>query len=258
MAFRKKMNIVLSTAFAAALYSVPGVAHAICGDIPQVKAWGGMTNARVERYIDKKLDGDWQPYVDHLEKQLSSVKAIRESGQSAKIRYKGQLIKLSGNRLDAYIQASEKRFEVVSCLAEQSDGFMAASLNNFATAAGSATDEDPVDEVPAKQARPAQQNASVTSGALRLNVATSCENGNAVFKVTNRGGEWPKASIFAIYRLGGEGKQIVSSRRMRLKANQTSTFQIKASKNPTGQLGLFVDPSWYKRGFDYDATLRCR
>lgn len=258
MTLRKKMNILLTTAFAAVLYSVPGVAHADCGYIPQLKAWGGMTNARVERYVEKRLDGDWQPYVDHLEKQLESVRAIEAAGRSAKIRHKDQYIKLSGKRLDAYINASEKRFEVVSCLAEQSDGFMAASLNDFATAAGSTTDEAPLEEIPANRGWATVQKASVSSGMLRLNVSTSCENGNAVFKVTNRGGAWPKASIFSIYRMGGESKQVISSRRMRLKENQSSTFKIKASKNPTGHLGLFVDPSWYKRGFDYDATIRCR
>ncbi len=258
MKFIKKTSFALSTVIMVAFGAAPALASADCGKIPNLKAWGGITNARVEYYVDRKLNGDWQPYVDHLAKQLESVKGIQESGLSAKIRYKNQDIRLSGKRLDAYVKASEKRFEVVTCLAGLSEDLDATGLDEFATAAGSATDEAPVSEVKINNTRSPIQKASVSSSALRLNISTSCQDGNSIFKVTNRGAAWPKSSIFQIYRMDGEGKQIISSRRMRLKADQSSTFQIKASKNPTGQLGLFVDPAWYQRGFDYDATVRCR
>ncbi len=257
---REIIQTLFATAFAALMIAVPVTAYAAaeCGDIPQLKAWGGMTNARVERYVDRKLKGDWQPYVDHLAAQLESVKTIQASGASAKIRYKDKSIKLTGKTLDSYVKASEKRYQVVSCLADQATGVLAASLNDFSTAAGGATDEASEQEISTDKGVPELQKSAIPAGALKLNIATSCENGNAIFKVTNRGGAWPKSSTFGIYRMGSGDKQVVSSRRMRLKANQTSTFRIKASKNPTGQLGLFVDPSWYKRGFDYDATVRCR
>ncbi|NQW01038.1 MAG: hypothetical protein HQ483_15135 [Rhodospirillales bacterium] len=243
---------------AAVLFSGPGFAQSSCGKIPALKAWGGVTNARVVQYVDNKLHGDWQPYIDHLASQLKSVRLIQDAGKSAQIRYRGELIELSGKNLTAYLAASEKRLEVVTCLAEQALHQQAAQLADFATAAGEATDEAGEVEVQIRKPQPLRQNVTVAGGALRLEVTTSCENGSSVFKVTNRGGEWPKSSIFAIYRMGDQTKQVISSRRMRLKGEQSSTFRIDATKNPTGQLGLFVDPSWYKRGFEYDATVRCR
>ncbi len=229
-----------------------------CGTIPALKIWGQLTNARVEKYVDSKLNGDWQPYVDHLKGQLESVLKIQAAGTDAQMKHNGKLVRLSGPLLDAYVKASVTRLSVVQCLADSSQDkeLDIAELVNFATAAGAATDESGVVEIPAA-ALPVE-NATVSAGALKLDISTACENGNSVFKVTNRGSAWPKSSIFAIYRLGNETKQIVSSRRMRLNPNQTSTFRIKASKNPTGQLGMYVDPAWYKREFAYDATVRCR
>lgn len=101
-------------------------------------------------------------------------------------------------------------------------------------------------------------DAALPSSAIDLKFAASCEKGTAVLKITNLGGHWPKSSTFRIYSISDGGKKVVSSRRMGLRADQSLSFRIKASKNPTGQLGLFVDPSWYKRDFDYDATIRCR
>jgi len=232
-------------------------AAANCGTIPQLEIWGKMTNARVEQYVEKKLKGDWQPYLDHLAEQLANVRKIQAEGRDAQMRYNGKLVRLSGQLLETYVAASEKRFAVVQCLADGGQDLNVADLVNFATAAGSdtATDESREVEIPA--AALPMENAAVTTGPVQLDISTSCENGNAIFKVTNRGGAWPKSSIFAIYRMGNETKEVVSSRRMRLNPNQSSTFRIKASKNPTGQLGMYVDPAWYKREFAYDATVRC-
>jgi hypothetical protein len=243
------------------LFAVPGFAQSSCGTVPSLKIWGGITNAQITQYIDEKLNGDWQRYVDHLQKQLDSVQSIHQRDGAVLIHYKGEPMRIYGKNLDTYVAASIKRLTVVSCLADEHAALQAASLADFATAAGGATDEAREVEIPGGQSLSMLQKASVASvgsGMVRLDVTTACENGETVFKVHNRGEDWPKASIFGIYRLGGDNQQVVSSRRMRLKADQTSTFRIDANKNPTGQLGLFVDPSWYKRGFAYDATVRCR
>lgn len=234
-------------------------AHAItaeCGTIPQLQIWGKMTNARVERYVEKKLEGDWQPYLDHLKGQLETVLKIQASGTDAQMRHNGKLVRLSGPVLDTYVKASIKRLSVVQCLADASQDLDVADLVNFATAAGPQTDESGIVEIPAAALPGGSEVASI--GPLQLDISTSCENGNSVFKVTNRGSTWPKSSVFAIYRMGNETKEVVSFRRMRLNPNQSSTFRINASKNPTGQLGMYVDPAWYKRDFAYDATVRCR
>lgn len=258
MTFRNVLINALGALFMLPLLVSTASAQSSCGQIPSLKVWGGITNARVERYVDQKLDGDWQPYVNHLAKELETLKTLQETGKSVQVRYKGQSVRLTGQQLDVYVKASQKRFDVVQCLSGQNSDLQAAQFNNFATAAGAPMDEKREVEVEVNRTSSGIQNASVASGALRLDVQTSCENGSSIFKVTNKGEEWPKSSIFAIYRLGGAGNQVISSRRMRLKPNQSSTFRIKATRNPTGELGLFVDPSWYKRGFDYDAIIRCR
>lgn len=257
MNLRTPFLLAVIAAFILSLSSSPSRAQSQCDQIPALKIWGGMTNVRVERYIVSKHEGDWQPYVDHLAKQLANIKKIQKSGKTAQVRYKGKVIRLSGDRLDAYVSASAKRHQVINCLAEEALEQDMENLDNFSTAAGGSDESDEV-EVPTVNARVSVQKANVKADVLRLKVATSCENGSSVFKITNAGENWPKSSIFAIYRLSGETKQVISSRRMRLKGNQTSSFRIKASKNPTGELGLFIDPSWYKRKFAYDAVARCR
>ena len=45
---------------------------------------------------------------------------------------------------------------------------------------------------------------------------------------------------------------------MRLSSGPQASFRIKASRNPTGQLGLSVQPGWYAKSKGYDATVDCR
>jgi len=102
------------------------------------------------------------------------------------------------------------------------------------------------------------ETAQIATSALKLEIAAGCENGTTVFKVKNTGDRWPKSSTFAIYRIGDGPVQMVSKRRMRLRDGQRASFKVKPSKNPTGKLGIWIKPSWYKRPFRYDATVRCR
>ena len=69
------------------------------------------------------------------------------------------------------------------------------------------------------------------------------------------------SATFAIYNMRKKGKKrvrkLISKRRMRLKYGQRASFKIKTSQLPSGRVGLWVKPGWYKRDFDYDATVRC-
>jgi hypothetical protein len=102
------------------------------------------------------------------------------------------------------------------------------------------------------------ETAAVAGQALRIEVATVCEQGNTIFKIKNTGDTWPKTSTFAIYRLGKGDGQVIAQRRMRLNEGQQASFKIAAKRNPTGQLGLMVQPGWYQRDAIYDATAACR
>lgn len=251
----KSMRPNLYTLFLLSLFSAsPSLAQSNCAAIPALKIWDGMTNLRVERYVETEHDGNWQPYLNHLAQQLEKIQSIQVAGKSARINFKDKFIQLSGDQLDAFITASTLRYEVVQCLSYGGDLMAeAANLESFETAAGGNTDEAGEVEIPISS-KPTSSAAS----AVEINIATSCKDYSSTFAITNQGETWPKSAMFYIYRMSEGTKQVIISRRMRLKANQSSKFRIKASKNPTGQLGLFVDPSWYVRDFKYDATVRCR
>ena len=44
---------------------------------------------------------------------------------------------------------------------------------------------------------------------------------------------------------------------MQLSKGQSATFELKKYLNATGQLGLFVEPSWYHRATGLDAAIAC-
>jgi hypothetical protein len=110
----------------------------------------------------------------------------------------------------------------------------------------------------AKEGKHSAETALVPGSALRLEVQTACLDGNTTFKVKNAGAAWPKTSTFAIYRIAAGKGQMISKRRMRLAPGQQASFRVKASRNPTGKLGIFVRPGWYQRKANYDAIKVCR
>ena len=103
----------------------------------------------------------------------------------------------------------------------------------------------------------AAESAKTTDWILKMNISANCEDGNVFFRVQNVGEDWPKTSTFAIYNMRKKSRKLISKRRMRLKDGQRASFRIKTAKLPTGRLGLWIKPGWYKRPFVYDATIRC-
>jgi len=99
--------------------------------------------------------------------------------------------------------------------------------------------------------------AQGAAGLLNLDVKSACTGGDVSFRIRNAGRAWPKSATFVIYRLGRGQPQAVVKRRMRLKDGQRASFRIKKRRNPTGQLGIFVEPGWYARPFALDARIDC-
>ena len=243
--FKNKLSLVVLVAIF--VFSLPyNGAWAQCGTFPDHPLWSQLTHDRVQNYVKRSLKGDWESYIVHLEKQLTTVSKIVDAGKSARIKHKGQTVTLSGEKLVRYKDASQTRLDVVQCLAEQDHESEVVSLDNLPSNKGG--EEQDVE-------------VSVTATArkirLKLEMSSSCSDGVSRFKITNRGPDWPKASSFSIFRIEGADKYPVSLRRMRLKSGQTASFAVKRSRNPSGNLGLFVDPGWYKRAFVFDATLTC-
>ncbi len=113
----------------AALLAVPDSAQAShCPAFPKVVWWGGLTHHSVTADVDRRYGGDWKPAIESWQRTLTKLQAIRDKGSTAAIRYKSTVkgrpattrrVKLSGARLDGYIENVWKRLAVMYCLAEQ-------------------------------------------------------------------------------------------------------------------------------------------
>jgi len=107
----------------------------------------------------------------------------------------------------------------------------------------------------------AEERAQAAASLLKMDIMVNCQDGKAVFRVKNVGNAWPKSSTFAIYNMRKKGnkrlRKLIAKRRMRLKDGQRASFKIKTETLPTGRVGLWVNPGWYEREFDYDATVSC-
>lgn len=106
---------------------------------------------------------------------------------------------------------------------------------------------------PAAFAQEAPQLAQAAT--VDVTITSTCEEGNAVFKVVNKGFEWPTVAKFSVYRV--KGNTLVSQRRMRLTSNQQASFRVKAGGPEQVELGIFIEPEWYTREFTFDAKVSC-
>jgi len=270
-----------------------GAAYADCAVYRSSHYLGKLSHEQVASYVDRKYGGDWSGYLGILQRNLGQLKDIMARGKSVALKRNGKKVTVGGARLARYIDVSTQRLSVSLCLAAaaSTDDQGAAAFNNFATAAGgndvaetpkaprrrtavaqtlanrtvtnrTVTPKKPATEVAqaAQRVRVRFENevAAIPGTPLGVEIMASCKDGETRFKVTNNGRNWPKQGKFALYRLDGDKRQMVSARRMRLTRGQSATFRVKGKHNPTGDIGLFVDPQWYERPFNLDSRLRCR
>ena len=98
-----------------------GPAQSQCSSFPKVKIWGAISHNNVSRYVENNMMGDCEAYIDRLKAVRSQLKNIPEQGKRANIRLNNQRIKLSGDKLLEYLEMTEKRIEIVGCLAKETD-----------------------------------------------------------------------------------------------------------------------------------------
>ncbi len=209
-------------AFGVALSFFPVIAEPAVGDcapFPSVRWWGELSHQSVIRYVKARHEGDWAPYIGKWENQLAKIEGVYSRGKT--ILVSKDKIKVAGEALGAYLEQLRKRLEVTRCLSR-----------NGAQAAVS---------------------GDKSNDLLDLKIDVKCEKGTAVFKLVNNGGKWLKLGAIQIYRV--DGKKVISQRRLRLAKGQTSSFKARAEDG--GEVGLWVEPSWYRRKFDYDAKIAC-
>jgi hypothetical protein len=239
-------NIGLFGAVFAIFYGVStNSVFASCHEFPEYRLWNTLNHDSVKKYVDRKLKGNWSPYISHLEGQIERIEKIVASGKGSRLKHNGEIVILTGENLAQYYRLSQARLEVVQCLASEAND---APVKMARMVGVNEEDDDvEVEVAPAKKVR----------AAMKIEVNASCSSGVSTFKVKNNGADWPRSGSFSIFRLDGKQMYPVSNRRMRLKRGQSASFSVKKMQNPTGRIGLFVNPSWYTRSFVQDASLTC-
>lgn len=220
-------------------------AQAACSPFPKSEYLGGFTHAQVQDYVGKAHGGDWTPYLVTLQKNLADLERIQRADQGAVINVRGTPTKLDSSGIDRFVYTSRQWLQVAQCLAEEHN---IASLNNFSTAAGGDSN------VVALQS----EVASLSINPLKVKISSTCEAGETVFKVVNAGNDWPSTGVFSMFRIDGANRQMISARRMTLTAGETKTFKVSKVQNMTGEVGMAIEPSWYKRPFQIDASAQCK
>lgn len=88
-----------------------------------------------------------------------------------------------------------------------------------------------------------------------LDVEAVCQGKTVVFSFLNVGEPWPAVANIKIFRVSDQ--VLLFHRSMRMTKMQKASFKLPAAKNPGGEIGFFVEPSWMMRSFTVDAKATC-
>lgn len=99
------------------------------------------------------------------------------------------------------------------------------------------------------------QVAVVAPVYLQLEITSACTEDGAIFKVINRGGKWPKSGYLRLYY--ADDKSVLGERKLRLAPGQKVSFNVKKDIMAGHPLAIWVEPEWYQREMEYDATINC-
>ena len=242
-------------------------AFADCDPFPRSNFIGSFSHDQVIQYVDRAHGGDWAPYLSALDNNLARLNKFRTQGRGAVVNVRGEQVQLSPSDLSKFVFTSRQFSSVAQCLAEQHE---MRALNQFETAAGkNAQPSDPAQEkvvqstysegrsVP-KSAGLSTAISNVMGESLNIRVSSQCNNGDTVFVVANTGSKWPRAATFSLFRIAGPNRQMISARKMSIEPGAAKTLRVKKAHNPTGHIGLSLDPGWYKREFTMDAKAECK
>lgn len=240
-------------------------ASADCSPFPKSNFIGAYTHEHVIQYVDRAHGGDWEPYLTTLDKNLARLNQLRVQGKGTVIKVRGEQMKLNASDLSRFVFTSSQFSSVAHCLADQHE---MASLDQFETAAGDdkhpSVAHEKIVQSSYSEGRSSPKSAgmsttvaNVVGESLQVRVSTQCSNGDTVFVVANTGNKWPRAATFSLFRIAGPNRQMISARKMSIEAGSAKTLRVKKNHNPTGHIGLSLDPGWYKRDFKMDAEAQC-
>ena len=90
---------------------------------------------------------------------------------------------------------------------------------------------------------------------LRLEVTSGCTENGAIFKVINRGEKWPRTGFLRLYY--ADTKTVIGERRLRLASGQKVSFLVQPKVMQGHPVAVYIEPEWYKREMEYDASIKC-
>ncbi len=215
-----------------------------CDPLPKVE-WWSQTHGKVIATVNNTYKGDWSKYIQRWVSYRTRMEKTLAAKSVAVV--KSRNLRMQGKVLEDPITQIKERIKVLQCLQDTQPKTAAK------TAAKTASKSEPK-----KKAGPRGDKVfEVREGTLNLEVVSTCDKGVAKFQVTNLGDKWPRLAAINIYRT--DNKTLISRRRMKLKNSQQVTFQVSPGKaGETGDVGIWVEPSWTKRAFKYDSINSCR
>lgn len=251
-----------------------GTAHAACPEIPgDVSWWNDLSHDRVVETVDRTYDGDWDLFITETYKLVYDANEAYKRGDV--VRVPGAGVTLRGEPLGRYVSRLARMLSVVRCVAREArNGAEADALDTFMTAAGALgspairgasgrrTFSDPLAGTDAGEPRAnpvrvvsqrADQTARRPEARLTLHTTSSCLSGDARFRITNRGPRWPAPGKVLVYRV--KDRRLIAQRLIRFAEGQMATFKVRNAG--ASEVAIWVQPSWYSRGFEYDAKIQC-
>jgi len=207
-----------------------------CDPLPKVD-WWSQSHEKVNLTVEKRYNGDWAKYIKRWQGYRDRMQKTFKANSVAVVKSRG--IKMKGKVLENHIKQIDQRIRVLNCLKD-------VQAKPALSAVEKISDEKNTEQV-----------ASVSEKNLELEVTAQCSNGSIIFKITNLGSEWPGLSSINIYQTNP--RTLLSKRRMKLKNSQQVTFRMSAKKiKKAGEIGIWIEPTWEKRAFKFDAKKNCR
>ena len=233
------MTTLIRVLIAVVIAGLPHAAAAACPELAKV-AWWTNTIPEVRQTVKASFQDNWDAYIARWQRYRADLQ--KEYDNSGAVRIRSHDVVFRGEDLKAYIATVDERIATLECLKREIGD---AELANFATAAGGPQTETPQDEA-----------KLVEKQELAVKISATCRDGLAVFQITNLGNKWPRLGEISLYRTDTNG--MLSQRRARMVEGQEMLVTVPAHvARGIGEVGLYIEPAWYSRKFEYDARISC-
>ena len=236
-----------------------------CPSLPRV-AWWNTSHRKIVKFIDERFNGAWDSYIRRWSNYQHKMQRILDEDGTALVRSRG--LRLRGPTLAAHISDIARRIRVTECLKTKFGGRLAAASPTSKGAPTSATGGAGADDlgqrpklrtparIPARTPDRGFIVSEIDEDRLNVEIIARCDRRTPVFQVTNLGDRWPRTGTIGIFAEDGNAK--LTQRRVRLANSQQMIFKARqGGKSAAGEVGLWLDPAWAKRGFAYDSRITC-